>query len=115
MSGKTSAIGDAAPGVTIFWWTTQGGTNPANWQRSVTLSGTQAGTFSTAVGGLTSNTIYYFVARATNSAGSSWASAQSFATLPLPATMVTGVATQIESTSANITATGGEPPATTIY
>ena len=119
LSGQISAIGNAAPVVTIFWGTTQGGTNPANWQRSVTLSGTQAGTFSTAVGGLTSNTIYYFVARATNSGGSSWASVQSFATLPLPATVVTGVATQIGSTSAtlgaNVTATGGEPPATTIY
>lgn len=119
LNGQITAIGTAAPSVTIFWGSTSGGIVPANWEHSVALPGTQTGAFSTPLNGLAPNTVYYFTARATNSGGASWSSVGSFETVPLPSTITTGAATAIGATSAtlaaNVTNTGGEAPAVTIY
>lgn len=119
LNGQVTAIGGSAPTITIFWGSTAGGIIPANWQHSITLSGTRSSNFSTAISELSANTNYYFTARATNSAGDSWAAQSSFETLPLPPTVSTGSATRILATSARlgaeVTATGGEEPTVTIY
>lgn len=120
LNGQVTAIGNGAPVITLFWGTSSGGVNPANWQNSITLTGTQSGIFSSAISGLTPNTSYQFTARATNSAGDSWAnSVESFETLPLPPAVSTGVASQVSATTAtlraNVTSTGGATPIVTIY
>ncbi len=120
ISGQITSIGDDAPVVTLFWGTTSGNSAPANWDHSITLSGTQTGTFSAPITGLSGNSTYYFAARATNSAGNSWAlPTESFETLSFPPAVATGTATQIGGSSATLAAavtdTGGEPPLVTIY
>lgn len=120
LNGQITNVGDSAPVVTFFWGTTSGGTTPANWQNSITLPGTQTGTFSTPVTGLSPNTFYQFSARATNSSGDSWPTAVgSFQTLPLVPAVTTGTATQTSATAttlgASVTSTGGEAPTVTIY
>lgn len=48
------------------------------------------GTFTKAVSSLTANTLYYFKAKAQNSAGTGWGAEASFTTLPLPPSVGTG-------------------------
>jgi Lamin Tail Domain/CotH kinase protein len=119
LNGEITAIGTAAPSVTLYWGTTQGGTEPANWQNSINLPSTQTGIFSSAITGLSPASAYYFTARATNNSGFSWSGQNSLETAPLPATVSTGVASQITSNAAslaaNVTATGGEIPVVTLY
>ena len=77
---------------------------------------TQSGSFGVAsfnasVTGLSCNTTYHFESFATNSAGTSYGSDQSFTTSTCPPTLTTSAASSILSTSAtlngSITATGG--------
>ncbi len=72
---------------------------------SITNNGAGAGTFSSSLTGLTSNTTYYVRAYATNSAGTSYGSVQSFTTLS--ATIPTGVTTNSISSTTQTTASGG--------
>ena len=119
LRGEITTSGTSAPAVTFFWGTTPGGTVPGNWQNSVNLPGTQTGAFSSVVSGLSPASVYYFTARATNSSGVSWSGQSTVETLPLPATVSTGVATQVSGFSAtlaaNVSATGGVTPVVTIY
>lgn len=119
LRGQITATGTSAPSVTFFWGTTQGGTVAGNWQNSVNLLGTQTGAFSSVVSGLSPASTYYFTVRATNASGVSWSGQSGLETLPLPATVSTGAATQVSASTANlaanVTATGGETPAVTIY
>ncbi|BCU76447.1 CotH kinase family protein [Luteolibacter sp. LG18] len=120
LNGSITAIGNDAPSVTIFWGPQNGGITPANWAHSVTLAGTWSGDFSTSLSGLTRGTAYYYAARATNSAGDSWAQpAGSFETDPLPAAVSNLAATNVGATSATIgaqvTDDGGEAPVVTLY
>jgi autotransporter-associated beta strand protein len=120
LNGTVSDVGYGAPVITLFWGTSNAGTNAGGWPHSVTLPGTHSGGFSAPVTGLERATTYYFTARATNSAGSSWAiPSEAFETLPLAPTVATGTATQLGATtatlSAEVTDTGGQNPAVTIY
>ena len=69
--------------ITIYWGTTDGGTTPGAWEsNSPAGSLTSPGTFSVDLTGLTQNTLYYYRALATNSAGEDWApTSETFGTL----------------------------------
>ena len=73
LNGAVTNIGNDAPSITFFWGTTNGNANPAEWDHSLALPGTHNGGFSANISGLNPATSYYFTARATNSAGNSWA------------------------------------------
>jgi hypothetical protein len=68
--------------ITIYWGTTDGGTDDAAWQNSVSAASlTTPGTFSANLTGLTQNTLYYYRAQAANSEGEDWApSSETFST-----------------------------------
>lgn len=120
LNGQVTSIGNAAPTITFFWGASDGGIAPDSWAHSITLPDTQSGVFSTGLSGLDAMSTVYFTVRATNSAGDSWVTpAMTAQTLPLPPLVTTGLATQIQPTSANlsatVTSTGGEPPALMVY
>jgi len=120
LNGTVTDIGSGAPSITLYWGTTNGGVNAANWQNSLALPGTYSGAFSGNIGGLTAGTSYFFTARATNSAGTSWAlAAENFETTPLPPAVTNIAASGISATGAtagaNVSTSGGPPPAVTLY
>ncbi|MCW1923586.1 CotH kinase family protein [Luteolibacter arcticus] len=83
LRGEVTADGGDPPVVTLFYGTSNGGTNPAAWSSSVNL-GVQSGDLSHFANALSPQTTYYFRSRAVNAAGTSWAaSSASFATTPL--------------------------------
>ncbi|MBN8458631.1 MAG: lamin tail domain-containing protein, partial [Verrucomicrobia bacterium] len=121
LNGLVSDIGNGAPSLTFYWGPVNGGTTPGSWAKSVTLPGTYGvGAFATSLTGLSPATVYYFTARATNSAGSTWAlPVAQFETLPQPPTVATtpvsGVSATGATLGANVTSTGGEAPTVTLY
>ncbi len=120
LHGEITDIGDEAPAVTFFWGAGNGGLDPLAWEHSLDLTGTWDGAFSAEISGLAPGTSYFFAARATNSAGASWAvEPGAFETAPLPPEVETLAATGIGATTATlgavVSSTGGEIPAVTIY
>ena len=71
LRGEVTNDGNAPPNITIFYGTSDGGTNPAAWAQSATI-GVQSGEFTRFVSGLTTNTGYFFRCRAVNTIGTSW-------------------------------------------
>ncbi len=81
LNGQVLNTGNEWPIVTIFYGTTDGGTNSAVWSNHISLPA-QSGVFSSQVVGLAQNTTYYFTTFVSNSAGVSWGGpSQSFTTL----------------------------------
>ncbi len=81
LSGNVVSAGGDAPAVTIYYGTSDGGTNAGAWTQSVALPGVQNGLFAQAVADLATNTTYYYAAQASNDAGTVWgAPVQSFTT-----------------------------------
>jgi hypothetical protein len=120
LNGLVTDTGDAAPSITLFWGPANGGLDAAVWQNSQTLPGTHSGGFSADITGLTPGVTCYFTARATNSAGESWAlNIESFETIPLPPVVANLAATDIAATTATagatVTSAGSVPPAVTVY
>lgn len=117
---SVDSTGGNAPTVTIFYGTSDGGTNAAVWSNSLAL-GTQTGAATGNATGLTANTTYYFRARAVNSAGSSWSAASSsFSTLAItPPAISNSAPLAVSGTNAllagQVTATGNQAPTVTLY
>lgn len=120
LNGNVTSIGDAAPSIIIYYGITDGGSNPASWDSSLNLPGTHSGAFSGNITGLTHAQSYFFTARATNSAGESWAlPSGSFETLPLPPSVTQTAASNITANTARLTGTitdnGGDTTTLTFY
>jgi hypothetical protein len=120
LSGQITATGGEAPATTIFYGTTDGGTNATLWTQNIAL-GLQGGAFAQTISGLTPNTLYYFSSRAVNSAGTNWAMpSATFHTPPLtvpvmanqPASNVQGI---FATLNGQILSTGGETPTVTMF
>ena len=113
--------GGDAPDVTIFWGTTDGGTEQDSWQNALDLGEVETTEAEKPISGLTPGTRYFYRAMATNMAGDSWASlTSSFQTtqLTLPSITTDPVDT-VGAFSAlvagQVTDPGGDPPEVTIY
>ena len=90
LGGNITNINGANATVRGFEYSTSSGFGNGTGTNS-TDSGTYGnGTFTKAVSSLTANTLYYFKAKAQNSAGTGWGAEASFTTLPLPPTVGTG-------------------------
>jgi hypothetical protein len=120
IGGQITATGGEAPAVTIFYGTSDGGTNVALWSQQTAL-GLQGGVFAQTVSGLAPNTVYFYTSCAFNSAGTNWAvPSGTFQTLPLTAPVVTDLPpSAVQGTfvtlNGQILSTGGETPAVTVF
>jgi hypothetical protein len=72
--------GSEEPDVTLFYGTSDGGSDPSAWQHSQSLGVLAEGSHTATVSGLSAATTYYYTFRATNSAGEAWGNSGSFAT-----------------------------------
>ena len=120
LPATVTSTGGNAPTVTVFYGTSDGGTNSAAWTNSANL-GTQTGAAAASVTGLVPNTTYYFRARAVNTAGTAWTAASgSFTTLAITAPAIISLAPlSITGLTANlqgqVTNTGNEAPTVTLF
>ncbi|MEJ6829426.1 MAG: lamin tail domain-containing protein, partial [Akkermansiaceae bacterium] len=120
LNGIVTDTGGAAPLITIFYGTSDGGTNPGNWSNSVDL-GNEAAAFTTDITGLSPSTHYFFRAYGENSGGIDWApTSATFTTNAIfppaidnaPAINITGTSARV---GGEVTNTGGSPPVVTLY
>ncbi len=118
--GQVVSNGTSPPTITLYYGTSDGGTNAANWANRVNL-GAQTGAFSQAITGLSPNTTYYYAASAANVAGISWASpSQSFTTTSVALPQITNLAAtvigaNVATLNGQVVSTGGALPAVTLY
>ena len=120
LNGQLLSAGGQFPAVTIYYGTSNGGTNPAAWPTSVSL-GLRSGSFAASVSNFTANTTYYFTAFATNSVGVAWATpALSFTTPSFVVATVTNLpAANVQANSAvlngQIISAGNQTPMASFY
>ena len=116
LNGNVTSTGGENPSVTIYWGLSDGGTTPGNWTySSVPTSPSQpqgVGAFYKNATGLNPGTLYYFSAKATNSAGTGWGTTKSFTTSVTTPTIYVEAASNIAQTTARLNSTldfdGGE-------
>ncbi len=120
LGGTVLSTGGYTPAVTIYYGTSDGGTNTTAWSNSVSL-GFENGSFSQMVSNLSPATVYYFTAAAANGSGIAWATpSQSFATAAATLAQVTNLpATNITANTATLAAnvlnTGGSTTVVTMF
>jgi len=120
VGATVTSSGGKAPVVTLYYGSSDGGTNPAAWQHQVSL-GAVATTSSTVIGGLAPAATYYYRVFGANEGGSAWAAATASFTTPvatLPA-VENLAATQINAFSASLNgrvlSTGSAPTTVTVF
>lgn len=120
LRGQVVSTEGSVPVVTIYFGTTNGRTNSADWAQSVSL-GVRSGIFNAVVTNLAINTTYFFAAQAVNAAGVSWAvPSESFSTpIPVPATLSNASASSVTLNMATLGGevldTGGDAPNVTLF
>lgn len=120
VGAQVTGTGGSVPTVTIYYGTTDGGTNPAAWATSVSL-GPQSGVATAPISGLAPVTPYHCRAFAQNEAGGAWAPAsESFTTLAVSPPAVAnrdpeGITGTTASLRGEVTETGNDLPVVTIF
>jgi hypothetical protein len=118
LNGLVLDTGGTTPVVTIYYGTSDGGTNDAAWSNSVGL-GSQGQAFAQSVTNLSTNTTYYFTAKATNPAGNSWAMPSLKFTTVTPPAVTNLPASAVQGTFATLNGavlfSGHEAPSVTLY
>ena len=119
VGGELLQTGGQLPNITLYYGTSDGGTNPLAWQNSVDVE--SAVNFSTNLDDLAEGTTYFFRSFGEHSSGSAWAStSSSFQTLLSTAPAIDADAEiQVGATSAivsgNIADTGNDPPVVSVF
>ncbi len=84
LNGELTSDGGDPCNVTLYWGTTNGGTDPGSWANNgvptYPAQPMSAATFYKCINSLTTATTYYVTARAANSYGATWATVISFKT-----------------------------------
>ena len=120
LGGAVLSTGGYTPNVTIYYGTSDGGTNIAAWSNSVSL-GFENGSFSQMVSNISPATIYYFTAAVANGSGTVWATpSQSFATTAATLAQVTNlpaanITANTATLAANVLNTGGSTTVVTMF
>jgi hypothetical protein len=121
VGAQVTATGGENPALMLFWDTVDRGTDAAAWTHSASLGVVGVGTRELTLTSLLPTTQYFYRSRAVNAAGTSWsAPAASFSTLgALVPTVANLPAANVTATSAtlrgDVTSTGNQVPAVTIY
>jgi hypothetical protein len=98
LPGEVTDVGEAVPTVTVFHGETDAGTVAGNWEASTVLPGPVSATFNAPLVLVSPGTTYFFRARATNSAGDSWApTSETFQTPVTTPTVANLPATEIQA------------------
>ena len=98
LGGHVVNPGNDAPDIRLYYGTTDGGTNAADWQAFIEFPD-EYGSFSTTLSGLTADTEYFFRSRSSNAAGIAWAPASaSFRTATAPVLLITELMARNETT-----------------
>ena len=120
VGGDVVSTGFDDPALQVFFGTSDGGTNAANWQRSVSVGQVSGGRHFAQVEDLLPNTEYFYRVRATNISGVVWSGGGAFTTQAamLP-TVENGPVDRIGPFSAEVSgqvlALGNDIPAVTIF
>ncbi len=118
VGAQVTDTGGDTPMVTIFYGTVDGGT--AAWQQSVSL-GSQSGSATSMLTGLSQSTTYFYRAFASNDGGSVWAPASAmFTTVSVTAPSIenddaSGITGTTATLRGEVTDTGFDPPVVTIH
>jgi hypothetical protein len=81
ISGSVLATGGDPPAVTLYYGSSNGGSNASAWQNSVALPEVQNAWFGAPIGNLAANSAYFYTAAGSNAAGVTWAApVQTFTT-----------------------------------
>ena len=73
LKGNLINTGGLPAAISVYWGTCDGGTDPEQWDHCEVLGASPVGLFSTAVSGLSSNTVYFYRCAGSNSMGHTWA------------------------------------------
>ncbi len=121
VGAEVSNDGGDSPSLTLYWGDNDGGTNPAEWDHSISFGTHATGSGATRrIESLTELTTYYYRAYAENRAGSDWADVSNQFTTPEVdlAVLANAEPTSVTAGSARlngvVSGTGGEPPVVSV-